>query len=116
MRRSVAASAFDVTDVPRNARLRLRVLLVRMWRLNALLRRNFPVAVFLNRFAAPRGGFNFGICQCPVSSFQLPAMSFQSEDWQLVTGNWKRLFPYCSVSRASASFRPGGFLPTRCDR
>jgi hypothetical protein len=61
--RSVAVSAFDVTDVPRNARLRLRVLLVRMWRLNALLRINFPVAVFLNRFAAPRCVFNFGMSQ-----------------------------------------------------
>src|SRR4051794_25175714 len=32
-----------------------------MWRLNALLRMNLPVAVFLNRLAAPRCVFNFGI-------------------------------------------------------
>ena len=42
------------TVVPRSARLRLRVLLVRMWRLNALARTNLPVPVFLKRFAAPR--------------------------------------------------------------
>jgi hypothetical protein len=29
--------------------------------LNALLRMNLPVAVFLNRFAAPRCVFNFGM-------------------------------------------------------
>src|SRR5688572_27580130 len=32
-----------------------------MWRLNALLRMNLPVAVFLNRLAAPRCVFNFGM-------------------------------------------------------
>jgi hypothetical protein len=32
-----------------------------MWRLKALLRMNFPVAVFLNRLAAPRCDFSFGM-------------------------------------------------------
>src|SRR5271168_2012722 len=32
------------------------------WRLPEWLRRNFPVAVFLKRFAAPRCVFSFGIC------------------------------------------------------
>ena len=32
-----------------------------MWRLNALVRVNLPVAVFLKRLAAPRGLFSFGI-------------------------------------------------------
>ena len=51
----------DTTPVPFRPRFRLRDLLVRMWRLNALLRMNLPVAVFLNRFAAPRCVFSFGM-------------------------------------------------------
>jgi hypothetical protein len=42
------------------------VLLVRMWRLNALARVNFPVAVFLKRFAAPLFVFIFGIVEPPA--------------------------------------------------
>lgn len=37
------------------------VLEVRMWRLKALLRFTLPLAVFLNRFAAPLCVFSFGI-------------------------------------------------------
>src|SRR5436190_22978481 len=114
IRRNCAVSAFDVTTVPFNPRLRLRVLLVRMWRLNALLRINFPEAVFLNRLAAPRCVFNLGIWS--VSSFQLPVSSFEVSNWRLGTGHWELQYRYGSVSRTSASLRVAGFLPTRCDR
>ena len=51
---SLPASAGEMTVVPRAWRFRRVGLLVRMWRLNAFPRRNFPLAVFLKRFAAPR--------------------------------------------------------------
>jgi hypothetical protein len=51
---SFAESALDTTAVPRMRRFRFDDLLVRMCCLNALLRRNFPLAVLLKRFAAPR--------------------------------------------------------------
>jgi hypothetical protein len=51
---SFAESAFDTTAVPRMARFRFDDLLVKMCCLNALLRKNFPVAVFLKRLDAPR--------------------------------------------------------------
>ena len=52
---------------PRSPRFRLRDLLVRMWRLNALLRMNLPVPVFLKRLAAPRCVFSFGMCRLRFS-------------------------------------------------
>src|SRR5687767_13029074 len=61
MRFRRGASASSTTCDPRIWRLLLVVLLVRMWRLNAFPLMNFPVAVFLKRFAAPRWLFNFGI-------------------------------------------------------
>src|SRR6187397_1369709 len=57
---SLPASAGEMTVVPRAWRFRRVGLLVRMWRLNALPRRNFPLAVFLKRFAAPRWLLIFG--------------------------------------------------------
>ena len=56
---SFAASASATVVVPRSARFRFVVLLLRMCCLNALLRRNFPVFVRLKRFAAPRCVFSF---------------------------------------------------------
>jgi len=72
MSRNFFASAGDTTIVPRSFRFRLRVLLVRMCRLNAFARTIFPDAVFLKRFAAPRCVFSFGIW--------LSALSFQLSD------------------------------------
>src|SRR6185295_13419589 len=61
MRRSFLASASATTVVPRRWRLRWRVLLVRMCDLNALARMTLPEPVFLNRLAAPRWVFSFGM-------------------------------------------------------
>src|SRR5881397_921734 len=63
MRASFGASTSATTTVPLSFRFRLVVLLLRMCCLNALLRRNFPRLVRLNRFAAPRCvlSFCFGI-------------------------------------------------------
>src|SRR5262245_21406866 len=61
MRRSFLASASATTNVPRRWRLRLRVLLVRMCDLNAFARMILPAPVFLNRLAAPRCDFSFGM-------------------------------------------------------
>src|SRR5690606_13113535 len=58
---SLAWSCAATTVIPRRPRFRLVVLLVRMCRLNALLRMNFPEAVRLNRFAAPLCVFSFGM-------------------------------------------------------
>src|SRR6184192_4116573 len=69
MRRSLAVSWGDTRVVPFNLRLRLRSLLVRMCALNALPRLNLPVAVFLNRLAAPRWLFSFGMVLVPSLSF-----------------------------------------------
>src|SRR5262249_61854568 len=61
---SFGASTSATTVVPLSFRFRVVVLLLRMCCLNALLRRNFPRLVRLNRFAAPRCvlSFSFGIC------------------------------------------------------
>src|SRR6478672_12468237 len=61
MRASLTASGSDTVVVPRSPRFRLVVLLLRMWRLNALPRRNLPLLVFLKRLAAPRWVLSFGI-------------------------------------------------------
>jgi len=50
----------------------LVVLLVRMCRLKAALRRNLPEAVFLNRFAAPRWVFIFGMTLTLVAGRRKP--------------------------------------------
>ena len=54
-------SAAETVVVPRSFRFRFVLLLVSMCCLNALLRTIFPEAVRLNRFAAPRCVFNFGM-------------------------------------------------------
>src|SRR4029077_16789185 len=61
IRASFGVSTAATVVVPRRARLRLVVLLLRMCCLNALLRRNFPFFVRLKRLAAPRCVFSFGI-------------------------------------------------------
>src|SRR5262249_19955060 len=61
MRASFAASAGATSVVPLSARFRFVVFELRMCCLNALLRRNFPRLVRLNRLAAPRCVFSFGI-------------------------------------------------------
>jgi hypothetical protein len=58
---SFRTSAGDTSRLPRICRFDFVVLLVRMWRLNALARMIFPVPVFLKRLAAPRCVFNLGI-------------------------------------------------------
>src|SRR5437867_12760914 len=91
MRRSSARLAFDTTPVPFRPRFRLRDLLVRMWRLNALLRMNLPVAVFLNRFAAPRCVFSFGM----MSFFKLRSV-----------GPLEPSRPRCALALAFGDFPP----------
>src|SRR5262245_66247105 len=54
-------SAGDTTVDWARSRLRPAPFLVRMWLLKALARLNFPEAVFLNRLAAPRWVFSFGM-------------------------------------------------------
>ena len=54
-------SAAETVVVPRSFRFRFELLLVSMCCLYALLRTIFPEAVRLNRFAAPRCVFNFGM-------------------------------------------------------
>src|SRR4030095_8050683 len=79
IRASFGVSTAATVVVPRSARLRLVVLLLRMCCLNALLRRNFPVFVRLKRLAAPRCVFSFGIVvtsqptRTPVLLFHLSA-------------------------------------------
>src|SRR5688500_2680306 len=62
IRCSFGASPSETCLVPRLWRFDLVVLLVRMWRLNALALTIFPVPVFLKRLAAPRCVFSFGMC------------------------------------------------------
>src|SRR5436190_21510928 len=87
---SFLESDFDTTARPRIARFRFFVLLVRMCCLKALLRRNFPVAVFLKRFAAPLCVFSLGMI-----SFQLSARASSYSS------------PFATVWRAGAR-PPGG--------
>jgi hypothetical protein len=54
-------SAESTVSVPRKLRLRLVLILVRMWLLNANPRLKLPEAVFLKRFAAPRLVFILGM-------------------------------------------------------
>jgi len=54
-------SAFEISVPFLSLRLRDLLFLVKMCALYALLRLTFPLAVFLNRFAAPRFVFIFGI-------------------------------------------------------
>jgi len=61
IRFSRGVSTAETVVVPRRFRFRFVLLLVSMCCLNALLRTIFPEAVRLNRFAAPRCVFNFGM-------------------------------------------------------
>ena len=54
-----AASALDTNPDLRSLRFRERFFFVRMWLAYAWLRLILPVAVFLNRLAAPRCDFAF---------------------------------------------------------
>lgn len=61
IRMTRGTSEASTQAVCRRPRFRLVVLLVRMCCLDALLRTTLPVEVLVNRFAAPRCVFNFGI-------------------------------------------------------
>ena len=68
IRCSFGASCSDTSRVPRICRFDFVVLLVRMWRLNALALTIFPVPVFLKRLAAPRCVLSFGISLSSLSA------------------------------------------------
>jgi len=64
------ASALETRVDFRSFRFRCRVFLVAMCLAKAWLRFNFPVAVFLKRFAAPRWVFSFFF-----NGYSIPSMS-----------------------------------------
>ena len=69
---TLLASGLETVTVSPNLRLRLLGFDVRMWRAYACRPRTLPVAVSLNRLAAPLWVFNFSFC---LGNFYPPEVS-----------------------------------------
>src|SRR6478735_2594848 len=87
-----------------------------MWRLKALLRMNFPVAVFLNRLAAPRCDLSFGM----IVSVLVTAAGLQSGGYAAQSRRQPACFYYCRGAPPprllAARFARGWLAATACSQ